>query len=160
MNFFIFLKDGKYLTLPERMLCLVPLVSDEDHFSNSQFNKIQSDFMYREVVWRAIAEFLTTVIPLINIEQIKNRLSSLTGMMPELRSEMKLSDKMRREPTRCAICLKQPFNPYEIGCRHVFCYYCLQAKHLSDPSMGYVCMPCKYSTDDKSAIQRYRAIKF
>lgn len=158
INFFIFLKDGMYLTLPERILGLVPSVSNENHFSNNQLNRMQADFMYREVVWKAIAEFLTTVIPLINMEQIKNRLSRITGMMPDLNYDMKLSEKIRRDPTRCAICLKQPFNAYEIGCRHVFCYYCLQAKYSSDPSMGYVCLLCKYSTNDKSTVQRYKPV--
>jgi peroxin-2 len=158
LNFFIFLKDGMYLTLPERILGLVPKVSDEDHYNNVHLNRTQMDYMYRDVVWRAIAEFLTAVIPLINIDQIKNRLSRLVGTMPDMNSDIKLADKIKRDITRCAICLKQPFNPYIIGCRHVFCYYCLHSKYLSDPSMGFTCIMCKYSNNDKSQVQRYRSL--
>jgi peroxin-2 len=158
MNFFIFLKDGLYLTLPERILGLVPVISHENHFNNSRMNRMQMDLMYRDVIFKAVAEFLTAIIPIINVEQIKNRLSSLTGTMPDLRSDMKLADKIRQDTTRCAICLKQPFNPYIIGCKHVFCYYCMQSKYLSDRSMGYACIPCRYSTDDKSNIRRYKSL--
>jgi hypothetical protein len=158
VNFFIFLKNGTYLTLPERLLGLVPKVSEESIHNNYQLNRMQTDFMYREVVWKATAEFLTAIIPMINVEQIKNRLARIVGIDPDLRSDMKLSEKFRREDRRCAICLKQPFNPFDIGCRHVFCYYCLQSKYLSDPSMGYSCMSCKYRTDDLSVIRRYRPL--
>lgn len=160
LNFLAFLKNGMYLTIPERVLGLVPVVSKDGHYNNTQLNMLQMDFMYREVIWKAFAEFLTTLIPLINVERVKNRILRIIGMVPKLDSKMKLSEKIQRESnaTRCAICLKQPFNPYIIGCRHVFCYYCLQANHLKDPSTGYVCMLCKYSTKDSSSVQRYKSL--
>lgn len=155
MNFFLFLRQGLHLTLPERILGLVPMVTEEGYAKNIQLNKVQADFMYREVIWRALAEFLGIVLPLINIERMRNKISNLTGSMPSFHREMKLSDKFSRETTRCAICMKQPFNPYLIGCMHVFCYFCIKSKYLSDPSMGYACKLCNYKTDDEMSVQRF-----
>lgn len=158
LNFLAFLKGGKYLTISERILGIVPVLSNEDYYRNVQLNRIQMDYMYRELIWKVFAEFLTTVLPMINVELIKNRVSRFTGLVPKLQSEMNLSEKIERESNskRCAVCLKQPFNPYVIGCRHVFCYYCVQSKYLADPSNGYVCLLCNYNTNDQADLQRYK----
>lgn len=160
VNFFVFLRRGTYLTLSERILGLVSCLSDEDYDNNIQFNRVQMDFMYREMICRALAEFLTTTIPLVDFEQLKNKLAQYSGLMPSLRAELSLSDKLASESNlkKCAICLKQPFNPHVIGCRHVFCYYCLQSRYSSDPSNGYVCLTCEYKTLDQDNLQRYKVI--
>lgn len=158
INFLMFLKVGKYPTIHERLLGIVPAMSDQDYHTSMSLNKVQMEFMYRETVWRAVAEFITTVIPLINIEQVKNRILRFTGLMQKATSDVKLSEKIHRESndSMCAICGKQPFNPYVIGCRHVFCYYCLFSRHLSDPAEGYVCLLCRYNAKDQIDVHRYK----
>lgn len=158
LNFFIFLRSGHFPTIHERMFGLAPAMTDQDYYKNMSINKIQMDFMYRETIWRALAEFLSTIIPLINTEQLKNRVLRFSGLMPSMDNKLKLSDKIQRESvaSECGICGKQPFNPHEIGCRHVFCYYCICAKHLSDPNNGFACLLCKFSTKDSSDVRRYR----
>lgn len=158
INFFTFLRVGKYLTLTERMLGLSSVMSDEDYFNGIYMNRVQMELMYRETVWKALAEFLTSVVPLINKDSIKGKLLKFTGMAPKMSSELKLSEKLLKESNKCAICNMQPFNPYVIGCRHVFCYYCLFTKYLSCPDDGFACLLCKYSTKDKSNVQRYKVV--
>lgn len=161
-NFLAFLRQGKYLTVPERILGITSTLLNKDYPTNVQLNRIQMDYMYRETVWRVLSEFLTTVLPMINLEKVKNQVSKLTSAVPNLKSEISISEKLQRESNskKCAICLKQPFNPYVIGCRHVFCYYCLQSKYLSDPSNGYVCLACEFKTLDHDNLQRYKLLGY
>lgn len=161
LNFFLFLRTGKYVNFIERLLGLTHITTIDGHYATITLNKVQTDFMYREAVWKVLADFLSTIIPMINFERVKNQAYRMIGLMPSFSSQITLSDKVQRESnaSRCVICNKQPFNPYVIGCRHVFCYYCMHARHLSDTTQGFSCMLCNYSTQDKTMVQRYRKLE-
>lgn len=162
INFVIFLRRGKHMSLVGNLSGLIVGMPTDLYYSGVMFNKYQMEYMYRETIWKALADFLTTVIPYINAGKIKNKVTSLLHLSPKLDYEPKLQDRISREKnmTKCANCEKQPFNPYIIGCKHVFCYYCLHAKYLSDPSIGFICTLCNYSTKDTSLVRRLNLKKF
>lgn len=159
-NFIVFLKTGRYLTLPERIFGIAPSITDQGYSRNVMLNGIQIDYIYRDRIWQSFAEFLTIVIPFINVLSIKNKIARFIGVVPGMQSQLSISAKLERESNArtCAICMKQPFNPHVIGCRHVFCYYCIHAKYMTDPHGGYSCRTCNYSTSDETNVSRYKIL--
>lgn len=155
LNFVSFLRVGRYLTIAERLFGVGSMLSDRGYQENAMLNKVQIDFIYRERIWRSFSEFLMVVIPRLNFEKIKNQCTKLLRIDSK-RENLTLAEKIKRDsnPTRCAICLKQPFNPFVIGCRHVFCYYCIYARYLTDESMGFTCNLCNYSTHNEVDVRR------
>lgn len=157
-NFISFLQNGRYLLLQHRVLGVTFGMPDAKYYNNMAINKVQMELMGREMIWKVLAEFLTTIMPMINLTRLKNQFMRVLGLMPEMSSDGKLSERLRLTDNinTCAICSQQPFNPHIIGCRHLFCYYCLHSTNLSDPASGYACKSCKYSTKDQSQVQRYK----
>ncbi|XP_042536638.1 peroxisome biogenesis factor 2 [Dipodomys spectabilis] len=132
INFLIFLQKGKFATLTERVLGI-----------HSVFCKPQSvrevgfEYMNRELLWHGFAEFLIFLLPLINIQKLKAKLSSwcipLTGS-PSSDSALATSGK------ECSLCGEWPTMPHTLGCDHVFCYYCAKSSFLFD--MYFTCPKC------------------
>ncbi|XP_019678357.1 peroxisome biogenesis factor 2 isoform X1 [Leopardus geoffroyi] len=132
INFLIFLQRGKFATLTERLLGI-----------RSVFCKPQSvrevgfEYMNRELLWHGFAEFLIFLLPLINIQKLKAKLSSwripLIGA-PNGDSTLATSGK------QCSLCGEWPTMPHTIGCEHIFCYYCVKSSFLFD--MYFTCPKC------------------
>lgn len=160
INFLVFLRSGKYLHIEEAILGLLPTMTSQSYHDNFAANAYQMEVIHRNRMWSALTEFLILTIPFINFTKIKNQclrpLHYVFGSYDRQSSSNKKQSSMI-ELTRCAICRKSPFNPYIIGCKHTFCYYCIQSRYLADPSVGYTCTTCNYSTRDKTQVQRFRA---
>lgn len=146
INFLAFLRDGKYLLLQQRLLGVVPGVSDKYYSKNMSRHLMQMELIDRQAVWTGVSEFLTGVAPLINYTSLKDRALRLSNWFQRTRSSSRpLSDEYSRKLYhQCTICEKQPFNPYTIGCRHVFCYYCLLSRFPTNPDAKYSCPACNY----------------
>lgn len=159
LNFLMFLRRGTQLRLVERILGLSPLMPRDKLFDNTIMNRYQVEINFRETLWRAMTEFITLVIPLINIVQLKNRAISLLWLKKNYVTKGKLSDLVLKANVNasCGICNNQPFNPYIIGCKHVFCYYCLYSRYLSDTKEGFVCTLCNYCARDENMVSRYKS---
>lgn len=158
INFLLFLFDAKQLLPQERLLGLIPALSEQNYFNNMTINKIQMELLNRDTIWRALAEFLTNIIPLVNKDKLKNQILKLICLNDKLTDNLKLSDKIltKESVDKCAICEKQPFNPFIIGCKHVFCYYCLHSRYLIDMTQGYTCSICNYGTKDETQVMRFK----
>lgn len=132
MNFLIFLQKGKFATLTERLLGI-----------HSVFCKPQSmrevgfEYMNRELLWHGFAEFLVFLLPLINIQKLKAKLSS--WCIP-LTSAAGSDSTLGCSGKECALCGEWPTMPHTIGCEHVFCYYCVKSSFLFD--MYFTCPKC------------------
>lgn len=158
LNFIIFLIQGKYLSLAERVSRIVPVVSDTDYHTSTAINRVQIDLIARGIIWRELASFLSTVIPYIKTEKIRFRLVRLLSGFRRETVESNLAKCVGHQINldSCGICESQPFNPYTIGCRHVFCYYCLESRHLLDSGAGYSCTKCNYMTKNVSEVRRHK----
>uniref|UniRef100_A0A8D0H0Y3 Peroxisome biogenesis factor 2 n=1 Tax=Sphenodon punctatus TaxID=8508 RepID=A0A8D0H0Y3_SPHPU len=138
LNFLIFLQKGKFATLTERILgirsvfCLPQSV-----------RQIGFEFMNRELLWHGFAEFLIFLLPLINMQKLKLRISSwclpIAGF-PSSDHTLAVNCK------ECSLCGEWPTMPHTIGCSHVFCYYCIKSNYLFD--MYFTCPKCGSEVHD------------
>lgn len=75
-------------------------------------------------------EFLFFLLPLINFQRIKNSVKRWLGGQ-KLTSQGHLKSRTRADLMTCAVCEEWPVMPREIGCRHVFCYYCISVSETA-----------------------------
>lgn len=160
INFLAFLRDGKYLLPQERLLGLRPVISVEDHHLNMGMNRVQMEILDREVIWKALAEFLLTVAPFVNGSWIKNKCNQVVKKVTGEKQVGVNSIKSRQDHSKCSLCERQPFNPFTIdvsglNCSHVFCYYCLQVEHLNNSNKNYTCPVCKYECQNIDKVRPY-----
>ncbi|XP_064642443.1 peroxisome biogenesis factor 2-like [Lineus longissimus] len=129
LNFLVFLLNGRYQLLVERILGIRAV------FPRPQsVRQVGFDYVSRELLWHGFAEFLFFILPLINFRRIKSFLSQT--FLPKSRT---LGG--RRDYQECTICGEWPTNPHHIGCSHVFCYYCITSNTMADS--GYLCPGCR-----------------
>ncbi|KAK2180289.1 hypothetical protein NP493_448g03050 [Ridgeia piscesae] len=140
VNFLIFLMDGKYRFLVERLLHIRPV------FEKPQgVRQVGFDYVYQEMLWQGIAEFLFVVLPLINVHRVKNFLRQ--RLLPRsLETEGRETDYKT-----CAVCGDWPRSPCQVGCQHVFCHYCVQSNYMADPS--FRCPKCGTFIENTDQIQ-------
>lgn len=147
VNFLVFLRQGVYRALVERILGIRAM------FPNQQgVRQVSFEFMTRELLWHGFSEFLFFVLPLINFQRLKN--FAMRRILPVSKTEV--TDPSSRKLETCAVCGEKPTNPREIGCRHVFCYFCIEGNYKADP--GYSCPLCGVSVIDPSNIKPVRMV--
>ncbi|XP_064611389.1 peroxisome biogenesis factor 2-like [Liolophura sinensis] len=143
LNFLIFLSRGCYSSLTERMLGI------RSHFPQRQgLRQVSFDFMTREIMWHGFSEFLFFVLPLVNYQRIKNFLQRHVMHSPSRECGR---HRTRTDLHQCAVCGEWPVNPQEIGCVHVFCYYCIQSNFKADNSFS--CTSCGQGIPSQEDIQ-------
>ncbi|XP_013091719.2 peroxisome biogenesis factor 2-like [Biomphalaria glabrata] len=149
INLLVFLRQGVYLTLLERLLGI------RAKFPQQQgLRQVGFEFMTRELMWHGFSEFLFFLLPLINFQRIKNTLNRwVRGQSSSTKGH--LQQRTHTDLTSCAICEDWPVMPREIGCRHVFCYYCIQANFLADPN--FTCPLCGHPVVSEDSIQTVKA---
>lgn len=170
-SFLIFLVNGKYRTLLDRVLHL-RLTPKTSHLRR----QVSFEYMNRQLVWHAFTEFLLFVLPLVGINRWRRWLSrALTRIRTLLRPGRRGEgdEKPRGElgflPERtCAICYRDQnvdvgvrdktlgaaggmvgsaltdiTNPYEaIPCGCVFCFVCLAQVLEASEGDGWTCLRC------------------
>jgi len=91
----------------------------------------------RELLWHGFAEFLIFLLPLIDIQKLKAKLSSwcipLTGAANS-------DGTLATSGKQCSLCGEWPTMPHTIGCEHIFCYYCVKSSFLFDTY--FTCPKC------------------
>ncbi|CAB3362294.1 Hypothetical predicted protein [Cloeon dipterum] len=117
-NRVIFLTEGQYPGLAERVLRMPPTPASEQHNRNVGYS-----YMTRELLWHSLIELLLFVLPLINYRAWYARVRSLFQTKSELRE---LDTPELTLMSTCAVCNEKPILPQHIGCSHVFCAYCVK----------------------------------
>lgn len=134
VNFVLFLRNGVFHSLPTRLIGIC-----NGHAVPQLLREVQYDHLNRELLWHGFAEFLAFLLPLVNYYRIKNIVKRATFLrrpkVPTRRNERTKSDF-----SSCAICRGPPVQPYEIGCRHVFCYFCIASNVTADSN--FTCPSC------------------
>uniref|UniRef100_UPI00398F3D6F peroxisome biogenesis factor 2 isoform X1 n=2 Tax=Pristiophorus japonicus TaxID=55135 RepID=UPI00398F3D6F len=132
LNFLSFLQKGRFATFPERLLGIRAV------FSRAQgFRQVGFEYMNRELLWHGFAELLIFLLPLINTRKMKAVVSSWFLPVGHLRDN---DGTLAIHCKECALCGDWPTMPHTIGCKHVFCYYCIQSNYLSDAY--FTCPKC------------------
>eukprot|EP00058_Branchiostoma_floridae_P016810 XP_002602298.1 hypothetical protein BRAFLDRAFT_127313 [Branchiostoma floridae] len=117
LNFLVFLQQGRYQSLLERALSIRPVYDRKQAIRQ---------------------EFLFFLLPLINIRRWKNVVTN--QLLGSGRQDCDVNLRGPVELKECAVCGEWPTNPHDIGCQHVFCFYCIKANQLADP--GFSCPTC------------------
>ncbi|XP_052760620.1 peroxisome biogenesis factor 2-like isoform X2 [Mya arenaria] len=142
VNFLTFLRNGAYQSVLERLLGVRSVFPEKQGMRQVTF-----EYMTRELLWHGFSELLFFVLPLINFQRIKNYVMRKLLSVPR----SKASHNAQRDLTSCAVCENWPIRAQEIGCQHVFCYFCLQSNFKADP--GFSCPLCGYGVGDISDIR-------
>ncbi|KAI9101301.1 Pex12 amino terminal region-domain-containing protein [Phlyctochytrium arcticum] len=130
-NFLVFLYNGKYRSVLDRILRM-RLV-----YNRREMNRqVSFEFMNRQLVWHAFTEFLLFLVPLINVERVKNSVARvLSGPVT-----LDLPEHI------CPVCHSKNVphaklhTPYKTNCGHLYCYYCIKTSMMMDNS--FACMRC------------------
>ncbi|CAG5120415.1 unnamed protein product [Candidula unifasciata] len=146
VNLLVFLKKGVYLSLVERILGIRSQFPQRQGLRQGNIRRV----LTRELLWHGFAEFLFFLLPLINFQRIKNSFKRWLGGQ-KLTSQGHLKSRTRADLMTCAVCEEWPVMPREIGCRHVFCYYCISANLSADPNFS--CPQCGHPVVSQSNIQ-------
>lgn len=152
INLLVFLRDGFYSTIAERFFKLRPIPT-----AHPKLREISYSFFSRELLWNGFAELLGFVLPLIPTERVHNTLKSLlpsrqrSGLAPYEAVDAELTSA-----SICMVCGDPPTLPYQFGCEHVACHYCLYTKYAQ--AQGLECTLCGYVLDNPAHIMPVRSI--
>lgn len=149
VNFVIFLTKGQYRSLQERALN----VSCGYNSLSSAFNPVNYDFMSRELLWFTFAEFASFALPLINMRRVKNTVSKWIKGSSNVKATSCLIRRTLKDINVCSVCDDVPTNAREIGCPHVFCYYCVMSSFIADQVNGFKCPKCNFVVVEKTTIR-------
>ncbi|XP_072306738.1 peroxisome biogenesis factor 2 [Eucyclogobius newberryi] len=131
-NFLVFLQKGQHPVLAERIVGARAVFSKPNVVRD-----ISYQYMNRELLWHGFAEFFIYFLPLINTHKIKAAVNStIFGRMTN-KGENMGSEVVWKE---CGFCGEWPTMPHTVGCRHVFCYYCVKSHSIADASL--TCPKC------------------
>ena len=131
-NFLLFLRQGKYQFVIERLLGIRAVFPRP-----MGMRQMSYEYMDREMLWHGFAEFLFFVLPLINFRKIRNYIRR--QLLPAA-VEGGRADRTSSDYRECAVCGESPVNVHDMGCRHVFCYSCLMGNVTADSA--YSCPQC------------------
>ncbi|XP_066479755.1 peroxisome biogenesis factor 2 [Tiliqua scincoides] len=137
LNFLIFLQKGKFATLTERILGIRSVFCQPQNVRQIGF-----EYMNRELLWHGFAEFLIFLLPLVNMQKLKFKISSWS--LPFTGSSNNADALVTCK--ECSLCGEWPTMPHTIGCSHVFCYYCIKSNYLFD--VYFSCPKCGTEVQD------------
>ncbi|NXJ70593.1 PEX2 factor, partial [Rostratula benghalensis] len=132
LNFLIFLQKGTFATLTERVLGIRSVLPRPQSLRQLGF-----EYMNRELLWHGFAEFLIYLLPLVNLQKLKPKLSAWCGPVAGLPHG---GSTLAARGKECSLCGEWPTLPHTAGCPHVFCYYCIQSNRLVD--VDFTCPKC------------------
>ena len=134
LNFCSFLLYGQYPSLTERLLHLKMIPSRPQ-----VLRELSYDYMNREIIWYGFSEFIFSVLPLLNLQSLKNTCNKLMhGLVGDRGSAVAHNE--------CAQCSSVPVLPQVSSCGHLFCYYCISANVLADSN--FPCPVCNERVTD------------
>lgn len=156
INGLIFLHHGKFRCLWERLLFIG--TGRQSRIQSGVDSELFLETMNRELLWHTFAEFLTFILPLINFYRLRNTFNNVArncifGGRPIDSGAGHLQPQGLH---LCPICHQWPTDAHEIGCKHVFCYYCLTSNYLSDEINGFTCDYCFHKIDSIESIRRVK----
>ncbi|KAI3355183.1 hypothetical protein L3Q82_018037 [Scortum barcoo] len=125
INFLVFLRKGRHPVLAERIVGARAVFSKPNVVRDVAYQ-----YMNRELLWHGFAEFLIYLLPLINTRKLKAAVYSMVfGGESADGGGATVGPGVWKE---CGLCGEWPTMPHTVGCRHVFCYYCIKGLSIAD----------------------------
>ena len=135
INFIVFLLNGHFPTLKERVLGL-QMVPERPQ----TLRQMSYEYMNREILWHGFSEFIFFILPHFNLFAIRNWLRRCLTYQRGSTAENGVPILKPVDFSSCAFCDQVPTMPHVTGCGHVYCYYCIRANCLADSS--FPCTVC------------------
>ncbi|XP_022655465.1 peroxisome biogenesis factor 2-like [Varroa jacobsoni] len=139
-NFYAFITQNHYPSLLYRLFGIKLYHSRPPSMRQPDYETLS-----RELLWTSFAEFLAFLLPIISSSGsrsfFRNALRKLYGKREQSRASL-IQERSLADYKTCGICSKLPTQPHEIGCRHVYCYYCVASNVLSDEK--FECPQCGF----------------
>ena len=124
VNFLIFMYEGKYVTLVNRLLyCKYETI---EHVPRN----LSFEYLNRQLIWNGFTDFMKFIMPKIDVRTITNYFKF---------SGRQITDQ------NCEICGDTTTIPYVDAnerCLHTFCYWCIYQK--INENKGYNCSRCNF----------------
>jgi peroxin-2 len=130
INFLIFLYNGKYRNIIDRVVSMRLVYSRPLMTRNVSF-----DYMNKELIWNGFAEIILFIFPLINVDKIWNFWKKI--LPTKKNQETSQPDSIIGE---CPICQERIQIPFVTNCQHIYCYYCLKNATFQDSQ--FECLKC------------------
>lgn len=139
-NFYAFITQNRYPSLLYRLFGIQLYYSKPPSMRQPDYETLS-----RELLWTSFAEFLAFLLPIINSSRsrsfFRNALRKLYGNQ-QMTGGSAVHERSLADYKTCGICSRLPTQPHEIGCRHVYCYYCIASNVLSDEK--FECPQCGF----------------
>ncbi|XP_046850413.1 peroxisome biogenesis factor 2-like [Xenia sp. Carnegie-2017] len=136
VNFIVFLRDARYRSVWDRILGIYSV------FSRKQAPRVvYFEYMNEDILRSGLAELLFCVLPMVNIPRLRNILLRLMW-----KKSSAINDGKTVSNFECGICGDLPTNVHQTDCGHIFCYTCIKANLMADPS--FFCPLCGEAIHD------------
>ena len=145
VNFCVFLRNGRYPTLLERAL-RARLVYQRPTMARV----VDFEYLNQQLAWRELSELVLFTLPYLYSTRVRSTLGALTSRVGrgEASPPTNVADAPQRnrvavQAYRCVACgCREPIHPFVAEpCGHPYCYYCLRARLVEQPT-SCACVKC------------------
>ena len=145
VNFCVFLRNGRYPTLLERAL-RARLVYQRPTMARV----VDFEYLNQQLAWRELSELVLFTLPYLYSTRVRSTLGALTSRVGrgEASPTTNVADAPQRnrvavQAYRCVACgCREPIHPFVAEpCGHPYCYYCLRARLVEQPT-SCACVKC------------------
>ena len=134
VNMLQFLRTGDHISIMERCLQLGHV------YTGRPFPRyIDYSYIRKEMMWEATTQTVLCVLPLINFKRFFIYFNNLWQ-----RQKKETSGESFME-MKCQICDLVPTNPYQNGCCHLYCYYCMMVNSVDS---FFTCQVCGHASTE------------
>lgn len=148
-NFLIFLRKGSNPSLISRALML-----DCDLSPGKKRIQVDASLINRHMLWSILSEILSSFLQLSGHRKVRAILRRSINYGIFSKQPTNQACREEKDYQICGICEDWPCNPYHIGCKHVFCYFCIQQDYLKGGIEEYSCPICSYKVTKSSHIKQ------
>lgn len=132
VNMLQFLRTGDHISIMERCLQLGHV------YTGKPFPRyIDYSYIRKEMIWEAITQTVLCILPLINFKRFFIYFNNLRQWQNKKKSEDSIME------IKCQICDLIPTNPYQNGCCHLYCYYCIMVNSVDS---FFTCQVCGHGS--------------
>ena len=152
LNYILFLFDGKYLKLWERVLNFQPVYNNPQYMPQTN---LATDASIREELWQTYFSLFRLGNSLFDFQKLLNLVKKKVNFSQKTLNVSQTTNGI--DITTCAICKNEPVVAHrsisrqesDSQCKHVFCYFCIrQALTETGLDKSYLCAICSKSVYD------------
>lgn len=148
LNYILFLINGKYLKLWERIFSFRPVYNNPQYMLQSNMS---TDASIREELWQTYFSLFRLGNSLFDFQKLVKFIKKKTELGKKPGIGLASSEVDIRT---CGICKNEPVTAHrsllksESQCRHVFCYFCIKQALAESRGGQYTCTICSRSVCD------------